>query len=76
MGASAVFTGKPNYKEGIAKPDIQEPKDHWDEIHLHFEEAVRDPKTNVKRLQRDPFDLYKSVKWYTKKNITRSLFID
>ncbi|HVX92837.1 MAG TPA: M23 family metallopeptidase [Candidatus Dojkabacteria bacterium] len=76
VGASAVFAGKPNYKEGITNPDIKEPENTWDEFHLHFEEAVRDPKTNVKRLQRDPFDLYKSAKWYSKKNIKRDLFID
>ena len=41
-----------------------EPFKTWDEIHLHYEEAARDEKTFLKKEQRDPYGIYKSVKHY------------
>lgn len=73
-GTSAIFSGDLPYEEGNTSENIK-PFESWDEVHLHFEEAVRNQKMLVKEFQRDPFDIYKSAKWYEPENIKRSLFI-
>lgn len=75
VGTSAVFFGKPPYRENQQDPSVKKFDNTWDEIHLHFEEAARDPKTRAKQEHRDPFDIYKSKRWYTPANIKRSLFV-
>lgn len=74
VGTSAVFFGKPPYRENQDRPNIKKFTNTWDEIHLHFEEAARDPETRLKHLHRDPYDIYKSKRWYTARHIRRSLF--
>ena len=74
VGTSAVFYGNPQYNENISTPSIPEFRTTWDETHLHFEEATRDPKTGTKVQNRDPYDIYKSERWYTARHIKRSLF--
>jgi hypothetical protein len=74
-GSSAVFYGDVPYVENSSSDPIKPFKNTWDEAHLHFEEAARDPDTRKKKDQRDPFDIYKSRRWYTPKSIKRSLFV-
>lgn len=75
VGTSAVFWGNPPYNENLSTPSIPEYETTWDETHLHFEEAARDPQTGLKHSNRDPYDIYKSKRWYTTRHIKRSLFI-
>ena len=75
VGSSAIFYGNCPYDEESSNPNIKPFENVWDEIHLHFEEATRDCKTRVKVLQRDPYDIYKSARWYKKESIQRSLFL-
>ena len=72
-GTSAVIWGGIPYSETSSTPRI-DPFETWDEVHLHFEEAARDPQTFVKTDQRDPYDLYLSRWCYTKRKIKRTLF--
>ncbi|KKR06088.1 MAG: Peptidase M23B and LisM domain [candidate division WS6 bacterium GW2011_GWF2_39_15] len=76
VGASALLQGKPSYSEYEIHPSITEPKVVWDEYHLHFEEADRDWNSGRKGLQRDPYNIYKTSKWYLiKENLKSSLFV-
>ena len=61
-GTSGLIWGELKYCEEKVK-NIK-PFKTWDEVHLHFEEAVRDEKTFFKKEQRDPYGIYKSVKHY------------
>ncbi len=61
-GSSALIFGQLEYSE--KKVEKIEPFEIWDEIHLHFEEASRDKETLLKKQQRDPYNIYKSVKHY------------
>ncbi len=72
-GASALIWGDLKYSE--EKVDKIEPFETWDEVHLHYEEAARDNLTLFKKEQRDPYDIYKSFKHYTKRNSSQTLFI-
>ena len=54
VGTSAIFYGNCPYDEENDSPDIKPFENVWDEVHLHFEEAMRDPETRMKLLQRDP----------------------
>lgn len=74
-GSSAVFLGQVPYDEDTLSQPITKYADTWGEEHLHYEEAARDPKMRKKKDQRDPFDIYKSKRWYTPQNIKRSLFV-
>lgn len=75
VGSSALIYGSPTYEEG--KNDVYvKAFTTWDEVHLHFEEAGRDPKTRLKIQQRDPYGIYKSWKWYNHRGIKENtLFI-
>ncbi len=73
VGTSAVFSGEISYQEGKIDDKVEK-FGSWDEVHLHFEEATRNQETLVKEFQRDPYDIYKSAKWYTPQNIKRTLF--
>lgn len=75
VGTSAIFYGKCPYDEENNSPDISPFENVWDEVHLHFEEATRDSKTRIKVLQRDPYDIYKSARWYNNIYIKKSLFL-
>lgn len=72
-GTSAVFYGNPAYNEDNII-DINEFPNSWDEIHLHFEIAKRDWQSGAKIEQLDPYNIYKSKKWY--QNNPKSIFID
>jgi hypothetical protein len=63
-GSSGLIWGDLQYNEDeVGSKKIPHFKT-WDEIHLHFEEAFRDLKTGLKKDKRDPYDIYKSAKWY------------
>ena len=74
VGTSAMILGNPTYREGSKNPKV-EPFETWDEVHLHFEEAAREPKSHKKIAQRDPYDIYLSRRCYKKNKIKRSLFV-
>ncbi len=76
VGISAVFHGNPQYEEGETNPNLLQPPNTWDEVHLHFEECSRDTTTGLKHANRDPFDIYKSITSYTPENLVNSLFVD
>lgn len=73
-GASAVVLGTMPYKEGEEKPNVNPFENTWDEIHLHFEEATRNPEDRIKHLSRDPYGLYLGHTHYPGKD-KDSLFI-
>lgn len=73
-GASAVVFGDIPYAEGKETPDVQPFENTWDEIHLHFEEATRNPENRGKYLRRDPYGLYLGHTHYPGKD-KDSLFI-
>lgn len=77
VGNSAVIWGDLTYEENseAANQGIVATPPAWDGDHLHFEEAARNQR-GQKIQRRDPFDIYKSRKWYKKKYIQRSLFRD
>jgi len=65
VGTSAIFYGDQSYSENQTTNINIQPFDNvWDEVHLHFEEAARNPKTRFKHSQRDPYDIYLSAKHY------------
>ena len=73
-GSSGLIWGELKYSE--EKLNSIKPFETWDEIHLHFEEAVRDEKTFFKKEQRDPYGIYKSAKHYKKiDSLKETLFI-
>lgn len=77
VGISAVFYGDPNYNEGeIIEAGIPQPRNSWDEVHLHFEECIRNPSTGLKYENRDPFDIYRSIPAYNPDALMTSLFVD
>jgi hypothetical protein len=74
VGSSGLISGDLKYSEDTCK-NISFFK-AWDEIHLHFNEAGRDEKSGLKKESRDPYDIYKSAKWYKDvKNLKKTLFL-
>jgi len=78
VGNSAIIWGDATQPEAstLVNQQVLPQLETWDEPHLHFEEAARDPNTGQKLSRRDPFFLYKSAKWYQKRFIEKTLFID
>lgn len=74
-GSSGIFYGNCPYNEETFNK-IAQFENTWDEIHLHFEVAQRDWESGVKINQTDPFNIYKSFKWYTLEALASSEFID
>jgi len=62
-GYSGLIHGRLKYWENRRRPNLRK-FSTWDEVHLHFEEASRDPKTGKKKLQRDPYGVYLSKMHY------------
>ncbi len=68
IGVSALIWGELKYDEADKHPNLHE-FEAWDpDVHLHFEEAIRDTKTGLKHSQRDPYGIYLSVKHYQDRN--------
>ncbi len=75
MGLSALIYAEPSYPENKNGTYVEE-FETWDDIHLHFEEASRNPETRLKELQRDPYGVYKSVRHYQVNIFKETLFKD
>jgi hypothetical protein len=72
-GSSSIIWGDLTYKENCERPNVKE-FETWDEVHLHFEEASRNPDTKLKEDIRDPYGIYLSKEHYQNPNYKRTLF--
>lgn len=72
-GTSGIFGGESPYDEDMRIPDVPQFAT-WDEVHLHFEEAGRDPLKMTKTQNRDPYAIYKTARWYKDIDLGKTLF--